>query len=99
MTDPYFREFWIVSDKDKKLFPKLIRNMDTGLVRYQLLAKGSNKKMDGDETTDPIVAVRRFLEGDSLRFGSEDETANRFDVDGGHIQSIGMSPALWLRLR
>ncbi len=99
MTDPYYRDFWIVSDKGKTLFPKLMRNMDTGVSRYQLLGKGSNKKKDGDETVDPVVAVGRFLDGESLRFGNETETANRFDVTGGHVLQFGMTPELWTKLK
>jgi hypothetical protein len=98
MPDPYFRDFWIVSDKGKTLYPKLIVNMTTRVARYQILAKGSNSKDDGDETTDPIEAVRRFLGGESLRFGSPDEPANRFDLHCGHVTSIGMTPELWPRL-
>lgn len=99
MADPYMRDFWIVSDQGKTLYPKLIRNRDTGVDRYQLLAKGSNDKVDGDETTDAVEAVRRFLEGESLRFGNETEPANRFDVGGGHIASFGITPRLWQKLK
>jgi hypothetical protein len=93
--DPYFRDFWIVTDKAKTLYPKLIVNQDTGIARYQLLAKGSNDKADGDETTDALEAVSRFLRGESLRFAAPGEQANRFDLNGGHVESIGMTPNLW----
>ncbi|WP_439271747.1 hypothetical protein [Pseudochrobactrum sp. HB0163] len=91
MKEPYYREFWIISDNGDQLYPKLIRNMDTGKLRYQLLADGSNRKEDGDETDDPLEAVVRFLKGESLRFGNENTTANRFKINGGHVKQIGMS--------
>ena len=98
LRDPYFRDFWIETDKGKTLYPKLIKDRDTGLMRYQLLAKGSNRKADGDSTDDPLLAVRRFLAGESLRFGNAGIPANRFDLHGGHIVRFGMTPDLKQRL-
>lgn len=99
MSDRYFRDFWIKADNGKTLYPALIRNRDTGVLRYQFLAKGTNVKEAGDETTDPIEAVSRFLKGESLRFGNEETPANRFDIDGGHVVEFGMTPDVWLKVR
>lgn len=95
MADPYFRDFWIVTLAGEQLFPKSIRDNHTGEVRYQFLAEGSNKKSDGSSTRDPVEAVRRFLAGESLRFGTEGTTANQFKIGGGHIQSFGANVTFW----
>ncbi|RWP48772.1 hypothetical protein [Mesorhizobium sp.] len=91
MADPYFRDFWIVTLSGEQLFPKKIRDRDTGELRYQFLGEGSNKKSDGSSTPDPAEAARRFLAGESLRFGNESAAANRFKINGGFIQSFGAS--------
>lgn len=96
MKDPYFREFWIISDTGLQLYPKLIMDRDTRKLRYQLLADGSNKKEDGDETDNPLEAIVRFLKGESLRFGNEATAANRFKINGGHVKEVGMSTDFFL---
>ncbi len=95
MTDPYFRDFWIITLSGEQLFPKKIRDNNTGELRYQLLADGSNKKSDGSSTQDPVEAVQRFLAGESLRFGNDATTANRFKVGGGYIRSFGVDANFW----
>ena len=98
MSNRYFKDFWIEAKNGERLYLALVRNQDTGLLRYQSLGKGSNKKIDGGETTDPQEAVRWFLDGESLRFGNENTQANRFQIDGGNVLGFGMTPDLWLRI-
>jgi hypothetical protein len=96
MAGKYFQEFWIVAENGQTLHPARIKDQDTGTSRYQSLAKGSNKKADGRDTTDIVEALKWFMfYGRSLRFGNESTTDNRFEIDGGRIRSFGMAPHVW----
>jgi hypothetical protein len=99
MADKYFRGFWIVSVNGQTLFPAKTRDKSTGISRYQSLSKGSNKKVDGRDTTNITEALKWFMfDGRSLRFGNDDNIDNRYEVNGGHVVSFGMSPETWTQL-
>jgi len=82
LAQDYFKHFWLITTDGRKLYPALVRDRATGVVAYRSLAKGSNKKADGREYTDPIEANRAFMGGASLHFGAPGEPDNRFDLDG-----------------